>query len=238
MTLLDGLITLGNTTFGFWGFWLCLFGLVFIFAFRAQIGALISRVTKIGAGKYAAETSEPNPEQRPPTTIAEPLSQRLHEGADPRRAADELIGKLSRTPFVVEQEDRLKQALSAQGLVPESPETHRVLIAYLTTALLTAEFEKLHSVLWTTQMRLLNEANPRAPVGVTVDEIRAYYDRGAAESPAIYAHYTFDDYLDFLVSQHLLVASDAPEHYTITVKGRTMLLYFVNEGKALTGRVY
>jgi hypothetical protein len=238
MTLSDGLVALGNTVLDFWGFWLFLFGLVFIFLFRTHIGALISRVTKLGAGKYAAEAQEPNPEQRPPTAIAESLSTRLHEGADPRRAADELIGKLSRAPWVVLREDVLKQSLSEQGLVPSSTETHRVLIAYLATALVAAEFEQLYNTLWTTQMQLLTEANPRAPVGLTVDEIRAYYDLGASMSPAIYAHYTFDGYLNFLLTQSLLTAAEVPGHYTITVKGRSMLLYFVHEGKSLTGRIY
>jgi hypothetical protein len=103
---------------------------------------------------------------------------------------------------------------------------------------MTAEFEQLYSVLWTTQMRLLHDANPRSPVGLTTEEIRAYYDRGATASPATYADYTFEEYLNFLTSQHLLVASNTPGHYTITIKGRTLLLYYVHEGKALIGRGY
>jgi hypothetical protein len=105
------------------------------------------------------------------------------------------------------------------------------------SALVTAEFEQLYNILWTTQIQILSDANPRAPVGLSVDEIRAYYV-GATVSPAIYGQYAFEEYLRFLTAQQLLVESSVPGHYTITVKGRTLLLYFVHEGKMLSGRVY
>jgi hypothetical protein len=233
----EWLVALLNTTLGFWAFWLFLFGISFTLFFRKPITALLSRLTKIGAGKWGVEAQEQNPEQKPPTTLAETLTQQPDASADPRRTADALIAKLSRAAYVVEREDGLKRALSEQGLVPDSTETYRVLTAYLASALVTAEFEQLYNILWTTQIQILSDANPRAPVGLSVDEIRAYYV-GATVSPAIYGQYAFEEYLRFLTAQQLLVESSVPGHYTITVKGRTLLLYFVHEGKMLSGRVY
>jgi hypothetical protein len=95
----------------------------------------------------------------------------------------------------------------------------------------------MYNILWTTQLELLYAANTREPVGLTVEQLRGHYDRGAGARPDIYAQYPFQAYLGYLTQQQLLIAS-GPERYRITVKGRSLLLYLIHEGKALTGRIY
>jgi len=237
MTMPDGFIALGNTLLASWGFWIFLSLVVFSLIFKSSITAFLNRLTRLGAGKWGVEAQEPNPAQNPPTAIAESLTPKPEEKGDPRRTADELLSKLVRSEYMIEQDVNLRKGLSERGLEPGSPETYSVLTAFLASALAFGQFEQMYNILWTTQLELLNAANTREPVGLTVEQLREHYNRGAAARPEIYAKYPFEAYLGYLTQQGLLVASE-PGRYRITVKGRSLLLYLVHEGKALTGRIY
>jgi len=241
MTPPEWVIALASTAFGLTAFWLALWGfvaiLVFLFMFRAPIAEFIRRMRRVGGGKWGAEAQELPAEQKASPSIAETLAKQPDTKGDPRHVADELISKLSRTDYVINQEEVLRKALSDRGLEPGSPETYRVLTAFTASSFVAGDFEQLYNILWTSQLQILNDANPKAPMGLTVDELRVYYDWGATITPAAYNQYSFEAYLAFLVDQHLILPA-GPSRYSITVKGRAFLAYLVEKGKALTGRVY
>jgi hypothetical protein len=216
---------------GFWLFWL---GVAFLLIFRKHIAAFIDRTRKLGVGKLAAETEEQKPEQKPLSPVIEPLGQGAVKRADPRTAADELLAQLSMTPFLRWREENFKKALSERGLEPGSPETYRVLTAFVVSIHVTAECEQLYNVIWTTQLQVLHESNTRE---LTEADIRRFYDLGAAAAPTIYGRYPFTEYLRFLMTQEVLM-QPAAGRYAITEKGRTFLQYLVRVGKSMTGRVY
>jgi hypothetical protein len=232
-------LDLAKTALGYWAFYLFLFGLVFVVGFRKRIGAFIDRTKRLSAGKWGADAGE-SPEQKAPTsavdTITQPttaIEKSQDGGPDLRAAADAAIGELSITPYIRSREGQLTAALAARGLTPESGETYRVLTAYLSNALVIVECEQLYSLIWTTQLNALNEANTRE---LTDEELRAFYDIGVALAAERYGRYPYEDWRQWLTSQHLLTLQG--DKYVITVKGRTFLMYLVHEGRALVGRAY
>jgi hypothetical protein len=230
---------LAKLVLGFWGFYLFLFGVVFLFLFRSHIGSFIDRLRRFSAGKWGADATE-QPEQKVPAsavetiTHAQPTTIKSTVAVDERAAADAVIGELSMTPYIRSRGEQLKAVLDARGLTPGSPETYRVLTSYLTNAIVTVENEQLYSLIWTTQLVALNEANTRE---LTVEDLRSFYDVGAAIASERYGKYPFDDWLLWLTSQSLLHQGDGGR-YSISVKGRTFLLYLIHEGRALVGRAY
>jgi len=231
----DWRIDLASKAVGFWGFWLFLFGSVFIVIFCKPIAAFIGRTKRVGAGKWGAEAEEQKPDQKISAPVIEPLAQ--GDGSrtgDPRAAADKLLEQIQITPYMRGLEDNFKKTLAERGLDEGSRETYRVLTAIVTSAYVAIQCEQLYNVIWTTQLHLLNEANSRE---LTENELRPFYDLGAPHSPAIYNKYPFTEYLRFLTTQELLVVTAAGK-YAITVKGRMLLTYLVDKGRALTGRVY
>lgn len=236
MTPPDWLLDLARTAAGssfFWtGFWAFCFGIAFILIFCKHIAAFIGRTKKLGAGKWAAEAEEQKSEQKIPAPVA--LAPAGGGTADPRTAADELLAQLTVTPFMRAREDALKGLLADRGLDPGSPEAYRVLTAYTALGLALAEFEVAYSNIWTTQIQLLSEANTHE---LTDEELRYFYDLGAAASPNVYANHPFPAYVRFLTAQDLLVKVPSGKH-SITVKGRAFLAYLVQEGRSLTGRLY
>ena len=239
MTPPDWLVDLIKTPAGLTGFWVAFFGfgtvIVALCLYRREIAGFIGRTRKIGAGKWGAEAQEQNPDQKIPAPATGSLIQGGERTNGPRNAADELIAQLSVNPYVKQREDLLKKTLAERGLDVGSPETYRVLTAYMASAFVAAAFEQLYNVIWTTQLQIVNEANARE--SLTEEEMRRFYNLGASASPAIYSKYAFEAYLRFLTAQELLTQT-ADGKYAITVKGRTFLMYLIHEGRQLTGRIY
>jgi predicted transcriptional regulator len=91
-----------------------------------------------------------------------------------------------------------------------------------------ADFEFIDASIFGSQLRILEMVNMQQR---TIEEIRPFYDAAAAAERAI-AGYAFDQYITFLIRYGLMLeAPDARGHYTITVKGRTFLMWRVERGK-------
>jgi len=227
---------LAKTALGYWGFYLFLFGVAFLLLFHCKIGGFIDRLRRFRAGRWGADATEP-PEQKLPTspveTITNPEKPETTAVVDVRAAADAAIAELSITPYIRARETQITAALTARGLTPESPETYRVLTAYLSNAVVTVDCEQLYSLIWTTQLMALNAGNTRE---LTEDDLRSFYNVGAALAAERYGKYPFEDWRQWLTAQNLLVEDNGA--YQITPKGRTLLMYLVHEGRALVGRAY
>lgn len=183
---------------------------VFLFLFRSQISGLISRIRAIG--KKGIDIGDHQERQTPPMT-------------DPRKAADDILTQLNVNQYYLAQQEMVKKELEQRNL-PIDSDTARVLLSYTGALFIALDFERIYSSIWGSQISILNFLNTRISAGRT--EIQPYYEVGETLYPEVFKTYPFEKYIAFLVSQGL-VQQDA-EVYTITLKGRTFLLYLVNQG--------
>lgn len=186
-----------------------------VWTFRRPLEEFIRRAIKIGPTGIEAAPAPDQQRQAP----APP---------DPRRAADDLLARLD-NQYIRQREGGIAAELAARGLTPENPETARVLTRYFAALAVGLEFMFLDSLIRGSQIQMLTALNvrPDAPR----DALRVYYDAASGQAPAVFAAYTFDSYLSFLIGQGLV--EQRGDRVGITLKGRTFLQFLVGAGRPL-----
>jgi len=183
--------------------------LVALILFRAQLGALISRTKKVGKG--GIETFEGQPPQ--PT--------------EEKKGVEEFFRSFD-SPLLVEAEQLILNDLKERKIeVPADRE--KTLVRALASTNIVLHFERVHGVLWASQLACLRYLNPRDQ-GAEITEIVPFYELAKTEYPSWYENYPFDRWLGFLRSFNLVLERDST--ILITVAGREFLKYLVASGKA------
>ncbi len=198
-----------------WAFWVSFFGaavlIFFLVRHHSSIADLIGRIRGISREGI----------------ITGPPAQKTTD-VDPRAAADKLLAQLD-NEYVRGRVEQIKKELDASGVGADPQEKVRVLERVTAVAIVTAEFERINSQIYGSQLRILSFLNSRA--SATRNQIRPYYDEAAKQYPLLYAPYSFDDYMGYLIGQGLILQQG--DSFVITVKGRAHLLYLVNAGLPL-----
>jgi hypothetical protein len=108
--------------------------------------------------------------------------------------------------------------------------------AYLLRGLVLWTVLSVHEITWlnifASQLRALNQLNAAA---MTYQEIRRFYDEGAANRPDAYENRPFESWLAFLRTFNLIV--DNGTNVQITVRGRDFLRYIVQSGYNQNSRI-
>lgn len=192
-----------------WPVVVLILGLVSVFAFRTQIGGLISRTKRFGKG--GIETFDSQPVQ--PT--------------EEKRGVEEFLRTFD-NPVLIEAEQRILKDLKDRKI--DTPaDREKALIRALAATNLVLHFELVHGAIWGSQLSALRYLNSRND-GITVQDLVAFYESGKADFPAWYENHPFDKWLGFLVAFNLLTEQDS--RIFITVAGREFLKYLINVGKA------
>jgi len=95
------------------------------------------------------------------------------------------------------------------------------------TATLTFVLERLSSVIYGSQIRILEHLN--SCHSSTAEEIIVFYNTVSEQYPTPYANYSFEQYMGFLENSLLVKKED--NKYSITGLGRSFLLYRVNTNR-------
>ena len=180
----------------------------FLIVFRKDISALLRRAQKIGKNgiQIFAPQSQGFPEKK---SSAEELM----------RAFDSLT--------LLEKEKSIKKDLESRGLLNQQ-EVIDVLIRHLAVAQMSLAFEYINKLIWGSQLEILVHLNAK-PQGEPPDMLKPSYENAALTYPTAFAGYTFDQYLNFLVSTKLITFREGK--YFIANFGRDFLAYLVNTGQ-------
>lgn len=182
--------------------------LVALFLFRAPLAALIHRTKSVG--KTGLETYEAQPAQP----------------GDEKKAIEEFF-KTFDNPLILESEDLIQKDLKQRKI--ESPsDRERVLIRSLASTNIILHFERVHSLIWASQLALLRFLNARDD-GADVSHAIGFYEMGKKEFPAWYESYPIDRWLGFLESTNLIARHDS--RIFISVGGREFLKYLIAVGR-------
>ena len=178
--------------------------------FRKPISDLIPKIRSLGIGKTGLETHSP---------------QLLQKEQEKKSPAEEMMRAFD-NKLLLDREDIIKKDLESKVL--NQGEMLNVLIRHLAMTQLTLRFEYLNSLIWGSQIEILQNLNS-SPHGMTVELIKPRYDFAADIYSVQFANYSFEKYLDFLISNILIVNQD--NRYFITVLGREFLTFLVQTGR-------
>jgi hypothetical protein len=194
-----------------WPLVVLILGILFMIIFYKPIASLIGRVQEIN--KSGIRTS---PAQ-------------IQKGSEQAKQAADEIMKTFDNVLLKEIEDSINKDLEARGL-GKSEEAIKVLVRLLASNRVLLAFEYLYSVIWGSQLSILQTLNSKAD-GETVDAFRPIYDFAATLYPEAFNNYTFDKYVDFLKNANLMTRQG--DRYYITVFGREFLSYLIRSGRNL-----
>lgn len=144
--------------------------------------------------------------------------------------ADELLRAFDNA-LLVQQENYIRAELERLNIT-QVTERERVLIRLLAAVAIVSAFERTYSLIWGSQLGLLQFLNSAGTVAA--DVLRLSYDLAAATEPEFYRNYSFDQWLGFL-QQSLLIAR-ADNAVSITLQGREFLKYLLHQGYSLYKR--
>ena len=186
--------------------------LVALLLFRPQLNNLLTRIREGGGVKFYPQT-QPN---QPSSDILPNTDESASSSTFPRTPATrELEDVILRIPAVAGRTEPLARA--------------QVLTTVAARAFLIGFFEQVEAAIWASQIDLLSHLHA-APDGVSREHIQRYfYEPAVSRLAATLASYSFDSYLNFLVSFNFVDASGG--RVLITNRGREYLTWRVESRK-------
>ena len=99
---------------------------------------------------------------------------------------------------------------------------------------LSFTYDLIWAYIFKSQLMTMHELNRRL---LSTSEIRTYYVGAGTQFPAFYANYSFDQWLEFMRS-NMLVIYDQNGRVGITVRGKDFLKYLVHWGRSADDKTY
>jgi hypothetical protein len=194
-----------------------------LYLFRAETRNLVSGLRSRNIKFAGAEATAERIEQITPPAASLPVH--VVTAATPHPF------ELSDNPFFQSEVQALTQRVQA---IPFSStdEKLRWMLREGAGLLVRLEYEKIYRDVWASQMELLGAANRLG--GITEQQAREHYSTVAQAAPAVYANYTFDQWIRFLVAFGLLDVAN--QNWTTTGKGQLFIQYLVDQRYELHGR--
>jgi len=190
-----------------WPVTVLVIAIVFMLLFRRDVSSLLARIQRIGRNGIHALPSE---------------AQKATEQKSP---AEELMRTFD-SITLREKERSIKKDLEDKRLPQQ--ETIDVLVRHLAATQVALRFEFINKTIWGSQILILINLNSK-PMGETPEMLKPFYEEAAKTYPDAFSNYTFDRYLDFLVSASLIIFQNG--RYLITNLGRDFLGYLVATGQ-------
>lgn len=145
----------------------------------------------------------------------------IPEGLAERAIAVRNFGGQDR--MVLEQIEVIRGELQELQFPLESADTTEVLIRHLAVTQLLVRLERTYRFIFGSQIELLQLANHSGPQ--EEETARLIFERAKSAAPEFYSGYTFEQWIDFLRKQSLIVAEDP--QIAITVYGTQFLSWLV-----------
>jgi hypothetical protein len=185
----------------------------FLLYFNKEIRALINRIKMIGYGKTRIETVQP--EQKPAET-GEDVTERLMRALD--------------SPVLKETEDWVRSSLEKAG-IDKNTDKEKILFRFLAATELENRFLRTDSLIWGSQIAILETMNSQRLTGLSREALREFYDNASVQYPGTYTRYSFDQYINFLKTSGLI--SEVNNMFHITILGVEFLGWLTRQGKSL-----
>ncbi len=191
--------------------------IIIVLILRKTIINLLNRINKIGFAGIAAEAVQ---------------QKDSIEGIQPEKGIkNEVLEKglgifsnhtLERISNKVQEESKVNTLKSTEDKID-------ILYKYSQALYLILTFERLYNSIYGSQLDILQRTNTNTENRET---LKRFYDSAVKKYPEFYSNYTYDQYLDFLISQDLIIFNDEG-NCSITWLGRDFLKFLIESGKSL-----
>jgi len=198
-----------------WPLVVFILGIITIITFKKSIERLIDRTQKVS--KSGLETSQ---------TI------QIIGDKHTLSKAEQLLKEFDNA-LIVKMEHEIVEWLE-KAEVKSSDEREKVLIRYLAGLTVTALFEKVYSLIYGSQIGVLQFLNSAGSKGVEINFIQPWFEQAAAREPEWYSGDTPDRWLSFLEVYQLITKTNT--NIVITLEGREFLKYIIHQGYSLYKR--
>jgi hypothetical protein len=217
-----------------WPFWTTVTIIAALLILRRDLRVLFGkarRFTAFGTTFEATEQRQAEVASPTPDSLLQTEAARVPAaGRSARDVADDILRRLPRSEYVTFREAQIEQALEAAGVAGDAGQKSRVLLAVAASSAMAADFNRLYSLIFGGQLKILQALNAGA---LPTDRLTPFYEAAATQHPEFFASYRFEQYLDFLTRQELILRQPDDDNIAITLKGRTFLVYCAHEGISL-----
>ena len=180
--------------------------------FRKPLERLIDRTKKIGTTGIDATASE----------------QASAESKVGPSVADD-IAKLFDNQLLAQREELIRAAL-APDVGPDYAPQEETLLRIITAQGIILQFEMTYRIIFGSQLNALETINA-SPNGAELQIFETLYNQVAEMNKAMYADYSFEQWLGYMENQSLIIRTD--DKVYITIDGREFLKYLIHQGYML-----
>ena len=184
--------------------------------YKAPLTRLLDRTRSLSTKGLDASLPEPSPEAK----------QKQEGGAN---HAEWILEDLQGTTVIRLREAELAQALRLDTMPPEKAK--EVLLRALASQSLSFEYERIHDLVFGSQLNLLWRLRQTAPVGIPMNDVAAYFQGVRNNHAQAFAEWDVDQYLRFLIHSALLKTANG--HVILTEKGADYLVWIARMAKNL-----
>lgn len=191
--------------------------IIFLLLFRKPINSLLSRTTKISKTGLEAEIQETkrneqveNKEQPEGTSVVN-----IFHALEAYRAM----------PFVIEREKKLKADLTKYNITIQPTEERWLNV--LNILYITKDHDKIYYTIFGTQIKILKFLNTEPLSTATIDAITPFYNEYILLTGINPEDWPFNNYINYLISQRLIIYNDISKTVTLSDEGRFFLIYMI-----------
>jgi len=184
-----------------------IFGVIVVILFKKPLSRLIDRTEKVSKEGILANKGQEQFSNMSTSKV------------------DEFL-KVYDNQLLVEIEKLLNTSL--ENLHPrDATEREKFLLRNLSQVSITLLFEKTYYAIYKSQILALKYLNENR-TNVKIEQIRPFYDSAAEKYSSYYNNYSFDSWLEFMITT-ILVKKNGNE-IGLTLRGKEFLKYLIDQG--------
>ncbi len=184
-------------------------GLVALFLFKRNIAGRIDKIKRIERVGVSMESEQAQP-------VQETKSSGFQELMD-----------LASSPLLRERENNIRNELKTRGIANEQ-EIIKILNRACASLQLTLQWEQIDKIIFGSQLAMIVQMNAH-PAGLSVEAMKTYYDAAVKQFPEVYMNYTFEQYVNYLVSAQLILKGGSG--YQVSLEGKEFMVWLVQTGR-------
>lgn len=190
---------------------------IIVYQFRHPIRGLISKLKNVEVPGIKMETQANQDAELSPT---------------PNRSIEQVLPEGMVQPFspITMEKARLLIFDEAKLNELEGEDKFNRLVHYTQLIVLQKLFDHTYNYIYGSQLNILKHLN--TTLEDTKDKMKYFYDAGAAMSPDLYDTYSYENYLQWMISRDLIELKE--DKIQITYTGRDFLKYLIDQGHNLT----
>lgn len=196
--------------------------IIVILLLKKTIQDLLSRITRLKYGETVAEVSQIRQDINEKKLLVQNQADKPNENIEKTLGLFS-VPTLARVKSLVENESKINE-------FSDDATKFQALVKYSQALYLILSFERLYNIIFGSQLSLLSFVNSTDTQSKA--ELEVFYNNAREKYPDFFDTYSYDDYLDFLLSQELLIVNPDAS-FAITWLGRDFLKYLVETGKTI-----